>query len=71
MDSRRQIDEKRSQNEIQKYCITHQKGIIQDSSVRHIARKISIQYGNKEEMINNYLKEIKRNLILNITQYEK
>jgi len=46
-------------------------GIIQDISVRHIARKISIQDGNKEEMINNYLDEVRKNILLNITQYEK
>jgi len=56
---------------VQEYCITPQKGVIQDSSVRHIARKISIQAGNKEEMINNYLEEVRRNLLLNITQSEK
>ncbi|KAG5599610.1 hypothetical protein H5410_030980 [Solanum commersonii] len=42
---------------IQEYCISPHKGIIVDSLVRHIARKISIQDGNKEEMINNYLDE--------------
>ncbi|KAG5570726.1 hypothetical protein H5410_060492 [Solanum commersonii] len=47
------------------------KGIIQDSSVRHIARKTSIQDGNKDEMINNYLEEVIKNLLLNITQYAK
>ncbi|KAG5590213.1 hypothetical protein H5410_040727 [Solanum commersonii] len=56
---------------IQEYCITPQKGIITKSSVRHIAQKISIQDENKEDMIKNYLEEIKRNLLLNITQYEK
>ncbi|KAG5590204.1 hypothetical protein H5410_040718 [Solanum commersonii] len=56
---------------IQEYCITSQKGIIVDSSVRHIARKISIQDKNKEEMIKNYLEEVKKNVLLNITQYEK
>ncbi|KAG5599218.1 hypothetical protein H5410_030588 [Solanum commersonii] len=56
---------------IQDYCITLQKGIIVDSSIRHIARKISFQDGNKEEMINRYLEEVKKNLLLNITQYEK
>ena len=54
---------------VQEYTITPQKGIIANSSVRHIARKISIQDGNKEEMINGYLEEVKRNLLLNITQY--
>jgi len=33
---------------IQEYCISPHKGIIADSSVRHIARKISIQDGYKE-----------------------
>ncbi|KAH0781789.1 hypothetical protein KY290_001387 [Solanum tuberosum] len=42
-----------------------------DSSVRHIARKISIQDGNKENMINYYLDEVRKNILLNITQYEK
>ncbi|KAG5590639.1 hypothetical protein H5410_041153 [Solanum commersonii] len=40
-------------------------------SVRHIARKISIQDGDKEAMINIYLEEVKRTLLLNITQYDK
>jgi len=39
--------------------------------MRHIAWKISIQDGDKEEMINNYLDEVRKNLLLNITQYEK
>ncbi|KAG5590198.1 hypothetical protein H5410_040712 [Solanum commersonii] len=56
---------------IQEYCIAPQMGIIVDSSVRHIAQKISIQDENKEEMLKNYLEEVKRNLLLNITQYEK
>uniref|UniRef100_M1DU20 Uncharacterized protein n=1 Tax=Solanum tuberosum TaxID=4113 RepID=M1DU20_SOLTU len=56
---------------IQEYGITPQKGIIVDSSVRHIAQKKFIQDRNKEEMIKNYLEEVKRNLLLNITQYEK
>ncbi|KAG5585565.1 hypothetical protein H5410_045999 [Solanum commersonii] len=33
---------------IQEYGITPQKGLIEDSSVRHIARKISVQDGYKE-----------------------
>ncbi|KAG5630952.1 hypothetical protein H5410_002669 [Solanum commersonii] len=55
---------------IHEYCLVPQKGI-HDSSVLHIARKISIQDGNKEEMINNYLDELRKNILLNITQYEK
>uniref|UniRef100_M1DH17 Uncharacterized protein n=1 Tax=Solanum tuberosum TaxID=4113 RepID=M1DH17_SOLTU len=34
-------------------------------------RKISVQDGDKEAMINSYLEEVKRSLLLNITQYEK
>ncbi|KAG5630955.1 hypothetical protein H5410_002672 [Solanum commersonii] len=30
-----------------------------------------IKDGNKEEMINNYLDEVRKNILLNITQYEK
>ncbi|KAG5630651.1 hypothetical protein H5410_002368 [Solanum commersonii] len=56
---------------IQEYCLVSQKGIIQDSSVRHIARKISIHDGNKENMINNYLDKVRKNILLNINQYEK
>lgn len=56
---------------IQEYSSTPQKKIIDDSSVRHIARKISFQEGDKTEMINEYLEEVKRNLLLSINQYEK
>ena len=56
---------------IQEYSINLQKGVIVDSSVRYIARKISVQDGDKEAMINSYLEEVKRSLLLNITQYEK
>uniref|UniRef100_M1DR59 Uncharacterized protein n=1 Tax=Solanum tuberosum TaxID=4113 RepID=M1DR59_SOLTU len=56
---------------IQEYDISPQKRIVVDSSVRHIARKISVQDGDKESMINSYLEEVKRSLLLNITQYEK
>ncbi|KAG5579974.1 hypothetical protein H5410_050601 [Solanum commersonii] len=53
------------------YCLTPQKGIMQDSFVRYIARKISIQEGDKEKMIHNYLDEVTKKFLLNITQYEK
>uniref|UniRef100_M1DK87 Uncharacterized protein n=1 Tax=Solanum tuberosum TaxID=4113 RepID=M1DK87_SOLTU len=56
---------------IQEYGISPKKGIIVDRSVRHIARKISVQDGDKEAVINSYLEEVKRSLFLNITQYEK
>uniref|UniRef100_M1DY34 Uncharacterized protein n=1 Tax=Solanum tuberosum TaxID=4113 RepID=M1DY34_SOLTU len=42
-----------------------------NSSVKHIARRISIQDGNKEEMINEYLNEVRKNLLVNINHYEK
>uniref|UniRef100_M1DLH1 Uncharacterized protein n=1 Tax=Solanum tuberosum TaxID=4113 RepID=M1DLH1_SOLTU len=58
-------------NKIQEYSISPQKGIVVDSSVRHIARKISVQDRDKEAMINSYLEEVKKSLLLNITQYEK
>ncbi|KAG5579995.1 hypothetical protein H5410_050622 [Solanum commersonii] len=47
------------------------RGIMQDSFVRHIARKISIQEGDKEKVINNYLDEVTKKFLLNINQYEK
>uniref|UniRef100_M1DQB1 Uncharacterized protein n=1 Tax=Solanum tuberosum TaxID=4113 RepID=M1DQB1_SOLTU len=53
------------------YSSTPHKGEPVDNSVKHIARKISIQDANKEEMINEYLDEVRRNLLLNITHYEK
>ncbi|XP_075106865.1 uncharacterized protein LOC107791933 [Nicotiana tabacum] len=56
---------------IQEYSSKPQKEVIDDSSVQHIARKISFQEGDKEEMINNYLEEVKRNLLRSINQYEK
>ncbi|KAG5584782.1 hypothetical protein H5410_045216 [Solanum commersonii] len=40
------------------------KGIVADNS------EISIQDGNKEEMIKEYLEEVRKNLLLNITHYE-
>ncbi|KAG5595409.1 hypothetical protein H5410_036641 [Solanum commersonii] len=56
---------------IQDYGTIPHKGIIADNSVKHTARRISIQDGNKEEMIKEYLDDIRRNLLLNITHYEK
>ncbi|KAG5577375.1 hypothetical protein H5410_057509 [Solanum commersonii] len=56
---------------IQDYGTIPHKGIIGDNSVKHIARRISIQDGNKEKMIKEYLDEVRRNLLLNITHYEK
>ncbi|KAG5629824.1 hypothetical protein H5410_001541 [Solanum commersonii] len=56
---------------IQDYGNIPHKEIIVDNSVKHIARRISIEDGNKEEMIKEYLDEVRRNLLLNITHYEK
>ncbi|KAG5631392.1 hypothetical protein H5410_003109 [Solanum commersonii] len=42
---------------IQEYGITTKKGVIADNSVRHISRKIFVQDGDKEAMINNYLEK--------------
>ncbi|KAG5580721.1 hypothetical protein H5410_051348 [Solanum commersonii] len=57
---------------IQDYKSIPHKGIIADTSVRHMARKISNQdRDDQNEMINNYLKELKRNLLLNITHYTR
>uniref|UniRef100_M1DM48 Uncharacterized protein n=1 Tax=Solanum tuberosum TaxID=4113 RepID=M1DM48_SOLTU len=53
------------------YGTTPHKGIVADNSVKHIARRISIQDGNKEEIIKEYLDEVRRKLLLNITHYEK
>ncbi|KAG5584793.1 hypothetical protein H5410_045227 [Solanum commersonii] len=48
---------------IQDYGTIPHKGIIADNFVKLISRRIFIQDGNKEE--------IRRNLLLNITHYEK
>uniref|UniRef100_M1DVJ0 Uncharacterized protein n=1 Tax=Solanum tuberosum TaxID=4113 RepID=M1DVJ0_SOLTU len=56
---------------IHEYGAAPPKEIIADSSVRHMARRISIFDGNKEEIINTYLDEVRRNILLNITHYEK
>uniref|UniRef100_M1DR93 Uncharacterized protein n=1 Tax=Solanum tuberosum TaxID=4113 RepID=M1DR93_SOLTU len=56
---------------IHEYGAAPPKEIIADSSVRHMARRISNFDGNKEELINNYLDEFRRNLLLIITHYEK
>ncbi|KAG5580591.1 hypothetical protein H5410_051218 [Solanum commersonii] len=56
---------------IQDYGTIPRKGMIADNSVKHIAIRISIQDGNKEEMIKEYLDENRWNLLLNITHYKK
>ncbi|KAG5599618.1 hypothetical protein H5410_030988 [Solanum commersonii] len=56
----------------QDYKSIPHKGIIADTSVRHMARKISNQEeDDQNEMMNNYLEEVKKNLLLNITHYAK
>ncbi|KAG5590228.1 hypothetical protein H5410_040742 [Solanum commersonii] len=59
-----------SQN-IQDYGTIPHKGIVVDNFVKHIARRIFLQDGNKEEMIKEYLEEVRKKLLLNITDYEK
>ncbi|KAG5594620.1 hypothetical protein H5410_035852 [Solanum commersonii] len=56
---------------IHTYDTTALKELAVDNSVRHMARRISNLDGDKEELINNYLNEVRRNLLLNITHYEK
>ncbi|KAG5579994.1 hypothetical protein H5410_050621 [Solanum commersonii] len=48
-----------------------QKGIIDNNSVRHIARRIFFQEVDKESMINDYLEEVKINLLQTITHIKK
>ncbi|KAK4731375.1 hypothetical protein R3W88_024363 [Solanum pinnatisectum] len=56
---------------IEEYKKIHPKKIIEDNSVRHIARRISFQEGDKEKMIQDYLEEVRKNLLLTITQIDK
>ncbi|KAG5620268.1 hypothetical protein H5410_005486 [Solanum commersonii] len=56
---------------IQDYSTNPHKSGLVDSSVKHIASRISIQDGNKEEMINEYVNEVNKNLLVNINHYEK
>ncbi|KAG5572429.1 hypothetical protein H5410_062195 [Solanum commersonii] len=44
---------------------------VADNFIKHTARRIFIQDGNKEEMIKLYLDEVRKNRLLNITHYEK
>uniref|UniRef100_M1D813 Uncharacterized protein n=1 Tax=Solanum tuberosum TaxID=4113 RepID=M1D813_SOLTU len=44
---------------------------IAKDAIDDIRSRISIQDGNKEEMIKEYLEEFRKNLLLNITHYEK
>ena len=58
-------------NTIKAYHNSPQKGISTGSSIKHIAQRISIQDGNKKEMINDYLQDIKKNLLQNISEFDK
>lgn len=58
-------------NTIQAYEDAPKKGLNAGSSIKHIARRISIQDGNKQEMINEYLEDVKRNLMESISDFEK
>ncbi|KAG5599622.1 hypothetical protein H5410_030992 [Solanum commersonii] len=57
---------------IQDYKSISHKGIIADTSVRHMVRRISDQdEDDQNKMINNYLEEVKKSLLLNIMHYAK
>ncbi|KAG5580639.1 hypothetical protein H5410_051266 [Solanum commersonii] len=56
---------------IHEYGTAPPKELIADSSVKHMARRISNLDGNKEELINDYLEGVRRNVLLNTTHYEK
>ncbi|KAG5619534.1 hypothetical protein H5410_004752 [Solanum commersonii] len=47
---------------IKEYNKIPQRMIVDDNSMRHIARMISFQDGDNESMINDYLEEVRRNL---------
>ncbi|KAG5571212.1 hypothetical protein H5410_060978 [Solanum commersonii] len=56
---------------VNEYHKIPKKEIINDNTVRHIARRISFQEGDKEIMINDYLEKVKRNFLQTITQVDK
>lgn len=57
---------------IQEYTnITQRETHIDDSSDRLIARKLAFQDGDKDAMINDYLEEVKRNLLRTMVDFEK
>nr|AAV31181.1 hypothetical protein STB1_57t00021 [Solanum tuberosum] len=57
---------------VQEYKTIPHKGIMIDSSVSHMARKISNQdEEDQTEMINKYLEQVRKNLLSNITHYAK
>lgn len=56
---------------IKEYTTLPHKKLINEGSVKHIARRILVQDVDKTEMINEYLEEVKRNLLNTLTQFEK
>jgi len=56
---------------IKEYNQIPQKRVINDTSVRYIARRISFQEGDNKKMIQDYLEEIKKKLLQTITQIDK
>ncbi|KAG5569309.1 hypothetical protein H5410_059075 [Solanum commersonii] len=56
---------------IRDYSTETHKIVVTDPSIKHIARRIFIQDGNTDDMINNHLEEVRRNILLNITHYAK
>ena len=48
-----------------------QKKLSAENSIKHIAKRISIQEGEKDEMINEYLEDVKRNLLQNLSEFDK
>jgi len=57
--------------QIHLYVTAPQKRIVEESTVKHIARRISIQDGDKMDLINQYLEGLKRNLLQSLDQCEK
>ncbi|KAG5599896.1 hypothetical protein H5410_031266 [Solanum commersonii] len=53
------------------YNIIHLEKIIDDHSVRHIARRISVQEKDKEKIIQDYPEEVRKTLLQTITQIDK
>lgn len=56
-------------NKVQEYAITPQKNIVEDKYLKHITRRIFVFDGGRMAMIEQYLKEIRRNLIKTVEQY--
>lgn len=59
------------QPKIQNYKEIPQRKLLTENSIKHIANRISIQEGDKDEMINEYLEEVKINLLQNLSEFDK